>query len=298
MLRYLSYTAVLVAMLFSYKRTFAQESEKQVLIFSQHQDRMTEGGTSQLKSVLEKAKTQKISKISITRYTDNGGNSIYNNMLARKRTNAVYNYFLGHGIDRDKVEIVPFKELLEKNNAKIDISKVEGYYHPDEIRAVEIVVDYKYAVPQAFKVKTGAYPVNASVASSVAIDTKGTLMHIPSNCFVDDFGNEVKGMVNIQFKEFKNAADIAFSGIPMNYKTYCFNSSGMFEITGATSNGKNVHIAQDKSIKIDYGIAKQNPDISFFKLNKDRTDWVKIQQIEPLSKGINASKESVVSKNK
>jgi hypothetical protein len=78
---------------------------------------------------------------------------------------------------------------------------------------------------------------------------------------------------------------MAFSNIPMIYnkdnQEYFFNSSGMFEIFG-TASGKPIEIAKNKPLKIDFALAKKNPEISFFKLNDDKSNWQNIQDIEPI----------------
>jgi hypothetical protein len=88
--------------------------------------------------------------------------------------------------------------------------------------------------------------------------------------------------VDISYREYTNSAEIAFSGIPMNYKEkgeeYYFNSSGMFEL-GGSSKGEEVFIKQGAKVEVDYALAKQNPDIDFFYLDKKTNEWVKKQDI-------------------
>ncbi len=68
----------------------------------------------------------------------------------------------------------------------------------------------------------------------------GTIIHIPASAFVDNNGNEIKGEVQVKFREFHDQADILVSGIPMNYDSsgvrYQFESAGMFEVTAYQNN--------------------------------------------------------------
>ncbi|MBL4625047.1 MAG: hypothetical protein JKY42_07905 [Flavobacteriales bacterium] len=98
-------------------------------------------------------------------------------------------------------------------------------------------------------------------------------------------GNKITSDVTIEFTEYENAVDMAFSEIPMKYKSNgedcVFSSSGMFDIQGA-SNGNKIEIAEGKQLKIDYHLAKQNEEIDFFKLNENN-EWDKVQDIESIA---------------
>lgn len=148
-------------------------------------------------------------------------------------------------------------------------------------------VNNKFDVPESFLVKTELITIDAKKESAVKVGKRGTVMHVPKDAFVDKNGKLVEGKVELAFSEYTNSAEIAFSGIPMNYtqngEKTCFNSSGMFSITG-TSEGEDVSIAKDKSLSFDYAIAKQNENIDFYQLKSDSSDWELISEIDEVAK--------------
>jgi len=114
------------------------------------------------------------------------------------------------------------------------------------------------------------------------IGSEGTVLHVPKTAFVDEAGKTVTSTVTIEYQEFKDAADMAFSQIPMTYTEdgieYNFNSSGMFYIKGY-SNGEEVQINPSAPLHIDYALAKQNVDIDFYRLKNDSSNWDLVQEI-------------------
>ncbi len=146
-----------------------------------------------------------------------------------------------------------------------------------------------YSVPEEFTPNFVDYQVDPSIHTQLHIGDKGTVLHIPENAFVDLEGNVVEEPVTIQFKEYTNAAEIAFSQIPMTYKGNHFNSSGMFEIQGQ-ANGEPIRIATGKSLTIDYRLAKKNPDTDFYRLNERSNQWELVSKIPQMSSALLTNK--------
>lgn len=142
-----------------------------------------------------------------------------------------------------------------------------------------------FKTPHNLQAKVTDFYITPSRDTTVKISTNGTVIHIPKNAFVDEKGRLISTKVKLSFKEFKNSADIAFSGIPMTFVNssgveFNFNSSGMFDIRGTTL-GSDVQIADDKKLTIDYHLAKKNDDIDFFFLDEKTNQWAQIQEIAP-----------------
>lgn len=112
---------------------------------------------------------------------------------------------------------------------------------------------------------------NMKVDPSQANELKtkeGTCVHIPGNAFVFGDGQPVSDSVEISIEEYRTAAEILASGIPMKCdsagQTYNFESAGMFEISG-NSGGREVFLAEGKSIDVDFvSIASGGYDFYFF----------------------------------
>lgn len=84
-------------------------------------------------------------------------------------------------------------------------------------------------------VKFSSFTIQSGVADTIEV-AGGSRIIIPPCPFVDKSGNELKGAVEIKYREMRDAVDFAISGIPMTYDSagqkYVFESAGMFEIQG------------------------------------------------------------------
>jgi hypothetical protein len=94
--------------------------------------------------------------------------------------------------------------------------------------------------------------VDASEGGTLEIN--GSTITIPPNAFVFCDGGEVKGDVDINFRDFHDKADLLLSGIPMGYDSagthYDFETAGMFELRGM-QDGKSVCIKDGKAVGVD-----------------------------------------------
>lgn len=259
---------------------FAQLTIKGTVYYESNEYELNMDALGTLDKVLKNLKNVKIEEIKLTGYTDSDGDTDFNKKLSEKRVLAVADYLVSKGAERNALRLHYLGEKLQTppgaekwENRRVDIC-IEG--------------DNLFA-PSEFTIAFRDFKINPDSDTTVKIDAKGTLLHIPKYAFVDDNGRIIKEDVTIKYREFANSADIAFSGIPMTYKQnneeFCFNSSGMFEIDGFV-NDQPVQINKNKSLKIDYALAKKNPDICFFKLNETSKNWEKLNDIEPIDKPV------------
>jgi hypothetical protein len=106
--------------------------------------------------------------------------------------------------------------------------------------------------------------------------TSGTKIKIQPNSVTYEDGTPVKGEFEIKYREFRNAAEIAFSGIPMTFNTQNFNSLGMYEIRGE-QDGKTLKLT--KSAIVNFQCTKGDAGVGFYKLDESASKWKKIKQI-------------------
>ncbi|MFT5512374.1 MAG: hypothetical protein ACI8SE_000772 [Bacteroidia bacterium] len=111
--------------------------------------------------------------------------------------------------------------------------------------------------------------------------SSGTTVSIPANAVVDMDGLPVKGNYNLEYTEFRDHADIVYSGIPMTYSNagteYNFSSVGMYEVR-ANQNGKELKLA--KPIQIDFNATDIKEDVGFFQMNDETGEWKKLNEVE------------------
>ncbi|MDF3025711.1 MAG: hypothetical protein K0S23_18 [Fluviicola sp.] len=102
----------------------------------------------------------------------------------------------------------------------------------------------------------------------------GSQIYIPENAVVYENGKPVFGNYTISYTEYRNAAEILFSGLPMEFKdktgSYLFNSAGMYEIRG-TKDGR--ELALQKDITIDFNCTKNEAGVNFYEMNDQTGEW-------------------------
>ena len=104
----------------------------------------------------------------------------------------------------------------------------------------------------------------------------GAVLRIPPDAFADANGNPVSGEVDFKFREFRDAAEILSSGLPMTYDsagvTQLFQSAGMFEAR-AEQQGKELRLRAGKAVDMDYPPARRGEDFNFYALSEDGEQW-------------------------
>lgn len=190
-------------------------------------------------------------------------------------------------IEKEKVDTVSI-QTLEVSVQKNIVDTSEPYKEIDSSESIVItpIKETVFEIPNTFKPRAQSFKINPLTDTVLNVGENGTQLHIPSNAFVDSNGELVTSTVTIDFEEYKNSADMAFSSIPMIYKKaneeFFFNSSGMYAIQGYTDNEK-VSIAENKSLSVDYYLAKQNKDIDFYRMEDDSSNWEFVQEIDELT---------------
>lgn len=134
-----------------------------------------------------------------------------------------------------------------------------------------------------FVLSTHTQQIDASAGGVVITKESKSVIHFPAGIMTDQEGNEVKGMVDIKYREYRNAAQMAFSQIPMVYseggRKYHFNSAGMFDIR-AYQNGRELKIKPGAAFKVDYNATEKKDSCFFFVLDDKTNTWKKISPVQ------------------
>ncbi|MBU0764668.1 MAG: hypothetical protein KJ607_07530, partial [Bacteroidetes bacterium] len=136
------------------------------------------------------------------------------------------------------------------------------------------------------------FTADASAGAELSIPS-GTTIIIPENAFADSSGNPVNGIVDIRYREFHDAVDILLSGIPMKYETgdksRNMQTAGMFEIH-ADKDGRELRIADGKSITVRMASYETGNEYSFFCLDESARKWTFLDHSIP---EVNEEKEAL-----
>lgn len=99
---------------------------------------------------------------------------------------------------------------------------------------------------------------------------------IPVNSFIKKNGEDVKGEIEIEYREMHNQAEILASGIPMTYDSagiiYHFESAGMVDIKG-NQNGEEIFIKPGKNICIEMASINESPKFNLYSLDTTTRKW-------------------------
>ncbi len=103
-------------------------------------------------------------------------------------------------------------------------------------------------VYSADNVATQAFTINAD-QDTVIKGISGTILRIYKNTFTDSIGQIVSGQINIELKEVLDISDIILCNLTTTSDGQYLQSGGMI-YTNATSNGKQIQIADNKEIEV------------------------------------------------
>lgn len=110
----------------------------------------------------------------------------------------------------------------------------------------------------------------------VYIHSSGSRINIPANAVIYEDGTPVVGPYELQYREFRDQADIAFSGIPMTYdereQNYNFSSAGMFELRAKQGDAQ-LKLAQP--VSVDFNCTRQADDVDFYEMDDESGVWEK-----------------------
>lgn len=138
---------------------------------------------------------------------------------------------------------------------------------------------------ESFQPDSKKFIVDPTRDTLLILNNRGCKLHISANSFETKEGKLITENINLSFKEYTNAADIAFSGIPMNINIgdsdLNFNSSGMFELEGEYLN-EEVKIKPEKPLLMDYSLTQNIPETDFYQLDKDAANWVLVEKIQTI----------------
>jgi len=108
----------------------------------------------------------------------------------------------------------------------------------------------------------------------------GTLVKIGGNTVTHADGSPVEGEYTLEYKEFKNPADIVFSGIPMTYnygrRSMNFSSVGMYDLR-AVQDGKSLKMSSPASV--DFNCTKPETGVGFYQMDDNSGEWTKKKDI-------------------
>ena len=165
-------------------------------------------------------------------------------------------------------------QLIEQEGAT-DFKEAKDYFHGFVIHYGKSL-DYKTLSNAYSEIQKEfqSYPMKNS--GGVIKYESGTKIKIRPHSVTYEDGTSVTGDFEIKYREFRNPAEIAFSGIPMTFNGQHFNSVGMYEIRGE-QDGKTLKLT--KPAIVNFQCTNGAAGVGFYQLNENASKWKKVKQI-------------------
>lgn len=100
----------------------------------------------------------------------------------------------------------------------------------------------------------------------------GSQITIPADALTDAEGRPVNGLVDFEYREMHQAADIFLAGIPMNYGTGNFSTAGTFELR-AFQNRKPVFLKNGAAASVCFASFTAGDDFQFYFFDEQKLSW-------------------------
>ncbi|MFK8039352.1 MAG: hypothetical protein AB8B74_13750 [Crocinitomicaceae bacterium] len=173
----------------------------------------------------------------------------------------------------------PTWKYIEQTGAK-SLKEAKTYFHgfvvhfgPD--------LDYQHlkAFFKPFQTPPKTFTVNGKQGGTFDCGD-GSSVNIVGNTVTYSDGTPVTGDFTLKYKEFKDPADIVFSGIPMTYdngnEDLNFSSVGMYDLR-ADQNGKELSLSEPA--EIDFNCTKPEPNVDFYQMDDATGEWTKERDV-------------------
>lgn len=130
-----------------------------------------------------------------------------------------------------------------------------------------------------FQTAPESFMVDAKVGGTFKCK-EGSTLHIAANAVSNSDGTPTEGKFTMQYKAFKDPADIVFSGIPMTYNNgnedLNFSSVGMYDLR-ASQNGKDLALAEP--IAVDFNCTEPATGAAFYQMDDVTGAWTKDKDV-------------------
>lgn len=218
------------------------------------------------------------SYVEVVGHTDNIGTESYNEALALRRAESVRDYFIGKGLDAEKILIKTFgenqpltsnrEESGRKQNRRVSFAggdgtfawlKAQGSHSVELLASLEFlgeIAPYEYNKREIalrdFASSLAPDPQNfrTMYGQETRIQTQnGVVIFVPYNVFETLEGERPIERPRIEIREFVNRSDMMMMGLDTYSSSGILESGGMFQIL-AFSGDKPLRLREGRKIEI------------------------------------------------
>ena len=173
----------------------------------------------------------------------------------------------------------PTWKYIEQTGAK-SLKEAKTYFHGFIVHYGP-ALDYQHLKTffKPFQTPPKTFTVNGKEGGTFDCGD-GSSVNIEGNAVTYSDGTPVKGSYTLKYKEFKDPADIVFSGIPMTYsngkENLNFSSVGMYDLR-AVQNGK--ELALNAPAEVDFSCTKPESGVAFYQMDDVTGEWAKQKDV-------------------
>ncbi len=173
----------------------------------------------------------------------------------------------------------PTWQVVEQTGAT-SAEEAKGFFHGFAVYFRD-GIDYRKVMKHlmGLTVPFDVFKIDNSAGQTIQ-GANGSKISVPAYAVVNADGSPVEGSYELKYREFRNQADIALSGIPMTYNgvdgDYNFSSNGMFELR-AMQNGKELKL--QKPITVDFDATAPDDGVAFYQMKDEDGSWDELNKV-------------------
>ncbi len=198
-------------------------------------------------------------------------------------------------------ELFKMKKLLSLDVSSCNLTQLQIDKIRSELPNTAIITGEAFdkpALPNALPL-VETYSVDPQIRQTI-VTQNGTTIVIPKNSLIYSNGQAVKEPVTINYTPYYSLAEIAMSGINMNYQDSLINapfaSAGMFKIT-ANAKGQNVDLKKGSIMTVEFKSNDPEQSYNYYSYDTVTNKWDDIGKDSIKTIKVKNNSDTVISTN-
>jgi hypothetical protein len=248
---------LLIATLFFSSLVVAQTNETKTIYFESGSHSLPERWKSEIIELFNPVSKEKLKSITVIGYSDTVGNISSNLALSKKRALEVSKCITNLGIPNEKVKVEYFGESMFA-----DLNKIEKNNH----RKVQIIIGRKKEEIQNIfsQFQKPFQKFNFDCNQEIIVKgEEGTIITIPRNTLVDQNNQVVKGIIEVQLKEFYKKSEMIMSDLHTMSGNNLLETGGMICLN-LYKEGEELKLKNGEEVKIEMSSQGDNGGMKTF----------------------------------
>lgn len=258
-----------ITILATYHLQAQTEQTTHTVYFDFADSELTETSQAELEKILKTLPNNlEDYSIQILGHTDSKGKKGKNQQLSLDRGSKVKTYLMEQGAADHQIDL----EAMGSENPVAPNSTVQGQA---KNRRVELVFTFTPKLEDSImplEIPSETVRFDAANGLDFEFERSGSKIKIQPYALMHKDGSLVEGLVELEYKEFRDLADFIVAGIPMTHNGQAFNSAGMFEMR-AFQNGEELLLNPYKPAEVDLALVDELPNAGFFQFSNETDEW-------------------------